>query len=242
MAFATCDTQNGGGTVYEPYAMKPGISAAANLRQAFAESTLLAMQHRKAVAMLDTPVMLVPEEEFDDTAAEKLYRLVNTRHTADKVVSCVQHELGAVAVFAMNADLHTVLTDRFTAVEYIPLLQPVWQRFNEESQKSDAATLFAYMHDKQVDLMAFRRGRFRMCTTCDTALAEDAVYYIMAAWRQLAMRPAADRLRIAGTMPGRDRMMAELRKFVADTAEAEAAASADTSMPLDLQLLHDTTI
>lgn len=241
MAFATCDDLNGGGMVYEPYAMKPGMSAAANLRQAFSESTLLAMQHRKAVAMIDTPVMLVPEEEFDDTTAEKLYRLVNTRHTADKVVACPQHDLGAVAVFAMNADLHTVLTDRFATVEYIPLLQPVWQHFNDESRKSDADTLFAYMHDKQVDLMAFRRGRFRLCTTCDTALAEDAIYYIMAAWRHLDMRPATDRLRIAGTMPGRDRVMAELQKFVADTAEAEAAATADSSMPLDLQLLHDNT-
>jgi len=242
MAFATCDSADGGSMVYEPYAMKPGISAAANLRQAFAESTLLAMQHRKAVAMLDTPVMLVPEEEFDEASAEKLYRLVNTRHTADGVVFSQQHELGAVAVFAMNADLHTVLTDRFATVEYIPLLQPVWQHFNEESQKSDAATLFAYMHDKQVDLMAFRRGRFRMCTTCDTTLAEDAIYYIMAAWRQLAMRPATDRLRIAGTMPGRDRVMTELRKFVADTADAEAATAADSTMPLDLQLLYDNTL
>ncbi len=45
---------------YEPYAMKSGVSMAANLRQAFKESELLLRGYRKARLFIDTPVLLVP--------------------------------------------------------------------------------------------------------------------------------------------------------------------------------------
>ena len=51
---------------YEPYAMKSGVSMAANLRQAFKESELLLRGYRKARLFIDTPVLLVPVDEFDE--------------------------------------------------------------------------------------------------------------------------------------------------------------------------------
>ena len=48
---------------YEPYAMKSGVSMAANLRQAFKESELLLRGYRKARLFIDTPVLLVPVDE-----------------------------------------------------------------------------------------------------------------------------------------------------------------------------------
>jgi len=52
------------GTIrHEPYHMKSGVSTAANLRQAFNDSHMLAEQHRSARVLIDTPVLVIPADE-----------------------------------------------------------------------------------------------------------------------------------------------------------------------------------
>ena len=57
---------------FEPYILKSGISMAANLREAFRESTLLSRGYTHATVLLDSPLILVPVEEFheEDDRAE----------------------------------------------------------------------------------------------------------------------------------------------------------------------------
>ena len=65
---------------YEPYAMKSGVSMAANLRQAFKESELLLRGYRKARLFIDTPVLLVPVDEFDEKQKDTFYQYSFEEH------------------------------------------------------------------------------------------------------------------------------------------------------------------
>ena len=49
---------------FEPYIVKSGISMAANLRGAFKEAELLTRGYSHATVLIDSPVILVPVEEF----------------------------------------------------------------------------------------------------------------------------------------------------------------------------------
>ena len=248
LSFATRDTEHGNDIVYEAYPVKPGINIAANMRQAFVDSPLLALGHQRANVLMDTPVMLVPAEEFDESAAAQLYNQVNTQNSADAVVWKSIPGLNTVAVYAVNNDLQTVLTDHFADVAYMPLMQPVWRHFFGMSHDGLHRRLFCYMHDGRLELTAFRRDRFCLNTGIGVTTADDAAYFILNTWQQLAMQQPSDILVVAGTMPGRDHLMTELHKFISDIKEADnytAHSTADgadsVDVPFDLRLLFNTT-
>ena len=66
--------QQADGTIaYEPYHVKSGVSIAANLRQAFSESELLASGYKSVLVLMDAPVLLIPIEEYRQETVEVLY-------------------------------------------------------------------------------------------------------------------------------------------------------------------------
>ena len=90
MSFAVIDDKAVNGLRYEPYVVKSGMSMAANLREAFIESELLSQDYQRAQLLIDTPVMLIPLEEFVAEDAETLYhlRLRGTRLMKFSTQSC----------------------------------------------------------------------------------------------------------------------------------------------------------
>lgn len=249
LSFALRNGESESDIVYEPYKMKPGIAPAANLRRAFIESPLLAMGHKRAVVLMDTPVVLIPTEEFDEQTAAQLYHHVNTQHEADDVVCAEVPQLNATAAFAVGRDFQVVLRDHFDDISLLPLMLPVWSRFFNESHDALHRRLFCYMHDSKIDLTAFRRDRFCFSSSTKVTFAEDAVYFVMNAWKQLGMKQESDILVVAGIMPGRDNMLAELGKFIGnitcldnwDSAGGESQAK-EVQLPFDLKLLYNKEI
>ena len=67
LAFAVSDPTAVNQVVYEPYIVKSGISLAANLREAFKECDLLNRGYQRAQVLIDSPVLLIPIQEFDET-------------------------------------------------------------------------------------------------------------------------------------------------------------------------------
>ena len=59
LSFSVVDREAEHQLIYEPYTVKSGVSMAANLRQAFKESTLLQRGYQKVRVYLDSPILLV---------------------------------------------------------------------------------------------------------------------------------------------------------------------------------------
>lgn len=64
LSFSVVDREAEHQLIYEPYTVKSGVSMAANLRQAFKESTLLQRGYQKVRVYLDSPILLVPMKNF----------------------------------------------------------------------------------------------------------------------------------------------------------------------------------
>ncbi len=59
--------------VYEPFVVRSGVSMAANLRAAFKTSDLLLQPPPRVRVVLDSDVLMVPVEQFDEQTMEMMY-------------------------------------------------------------------------------------------------------------------------------------------------------------------------
>ena len=231
ITFTAPNTVIEGQTDFEQYNMKSGIAVAANMRQALAECHILMAQSHPghmpqarpasqyhpvfdtATVYVDTPLLLIPAEEYDEASAPMLYHHVNSQFKDDGVECTPVPQLNVVAAYAVGKDLRFVLTEMFRNVRFMPLLAPVIVEFSRHSYGGFQEKLFCYFHDKRVDVCAFRKGRVRFCSSFDTTLVQDAAYYILNVWQTLGMKPA-DILCLAGSITGHEALLKELHRFV----------------------------
>lgn len=232
-------------TDYEPYHIKAGISIAANLRQAFGKSRLLSAGYQEAAVVVDSPVLLVPIEEYEENDIATLYTHAFKPATGHTVLHTVLPAQNAVAAFAVNSDLKLVVSDNFKSSTFMPLMQPVWNYLHKRSFTGNRRKLYAYFHDRHVDVCSFRQNRFRFSNAFESEHTKDVVYYILYVWGQLGMDPQHDELHIAGTPTERDELLATLRRYVKNVHEINPAADlgyalteSNSAMPLDLLILH----
>lgn len=95
LIFAIADTDHPNDIIYEPYTAKSGVSMAANLREAFKTADILQRPTHRAQVLVDTPVVLIPIEEYDETKNEILYHQAVTGYDGYAVESNILPDLNA---------------------------------------------------------------------------------------------------------------------------------------------------
>lgn len=214
LSFSALNTDNSNNITYEPYPIRSGISMAANLREAFREINLLQNGWQRAMVLIDSPVLMIPVEEFNESLKNVLYNHAITGHESETVLSTVQPSLNAVAVYSINKDLKLVIDDHFSDVRFTHVCAPVWNHLFRRSFTGVRMKLYAYFHDKKIDVFSFQQNRFRFTNSFDTNLVADAVYFILNVWKQLAFDNKRDELHLVGELPDRDGLAQELHSFV----------------------------
>lgn len=246
--------QNGQEVKYEPYIVKSGVSMAANLREAFKTSDLLQLTTSgkgqslplvRTKVSLDTDVMMMPIEQFDEADMNDMYRHAFPSSSHDAVVYDVLPDLNAVAVFSVNRDLRLVINDHFPNVRLMHIMGPVWRHLHKRSFTGRRQKLYAYFHEQRMEVFAFRQNRFKFCNSFEAGRTGDALFFLLYAWKQLQMHPEHDELHIVGDIPGKETMQTELRRYVQNVYEINPAADFNNhpvteikGMPYDLMTLH----
>lgn len=200
--------------VYEPYNTNKGISIAANLRKAFAVSELLQSGYKRTLILVDTPVMLIPTEEFQENEAKVLYKSSFALKGNEEVVTTVLPDLNAVAVMTISKDLKLVIDDHFKEVRIEPLMQPVWVHLHQRSYQNPRRKLFAYFHEHTMEVVSFQQNRFKYNNAFDATHAQDALYYLLFVWRELGMNVEKDELHLVGKAVEQEWLEGELKKFL----------------------------
>ena len=214
MSFSVADAAAEKQIHYEPYTVRSGISMAANLREAFKGSELLAKGYDRVMVMIDAPVLLVPIEEFNQDTADVLYHHAFTGRENEVVLHNVLPSLNAVVVFSMNKDLKLVIDDHFSDAKFMVASTSVWNHLHQRSFTGNRRKLYACFHDKRLDVVSFDKNRFKFCNTYDVDKYMDAVYFMLYVWKQLALDSQRDELHLAGAIIDRELLTTELRKYV----------------------------
>lgn len=215
LSFSVSNPQAAREIVFEPYGLKSGISMAANLRDAFGSSELLMSGYRRALVLADSPTMLVPSDEFSEKQLPVMYAHTFTGNTDTEILYSILPDLNAVAVFGINKDLKRVIDDHFREIRFIPAAQPVWTRLYKRNFTGVRSKLYAYFHDRQMEVFCYTKNRFRFCNKFDAAHAHDALYYLLYTWRQLGYSVDNDEIYICGDITHQDWFMENLHRHVA---------------------------
>lgn len=190
------------------------MSIAANLRNAFRESSILQQPNNRVQVLIDAPTMLIPMDEFEEEDVETLFRHTFPDHSNEAVMWAVMPDLNSIAVFSINKDLRTVINDHYTDVRITPLIIPVWQHLHKRSYSGTARKLYAYFHDRQLSVFAYSKNRFRFANTFSATEQADMVFYILYVWKQLGMDQKKDELYFVGNVADHDALRAELKKYL----------------------------
>ena len=214
MAFAVGDPQENGMLVYEPYEMNMGISVAANLREAFKVSELLQSGYKRLLAEIDTPVMLMPIDDFGTQDIETLYHHTYHRQGNEEILSSILPDLNAIAVFAINKDLKLVIDDHFKDIRIQPLMQSVWTHLYRRSYAGPRRKLYVYFHEKRMEVFSFQQNRFRFSNSYEATNEHDALYYLLYIWKLTGMDVEKDELYIVGDIPYQDWLIEKVKQHL----------------------------
>lgn len=216
LSFSTVVPDDGGkGRVaFEPYTVKSGISMAANLREAIKTASLLATDYQRTYVMVDAPLLLIPTELYNPEELPTLYAHAFPSSDKRAIMPCVLPTLNAVAAFSMSKDLKLVVDDNFRNAAFGCIGASVWRHLYQRSFTGARNKLYGYFHDKRLEVFSFAQNRFKFFNSFDTSMPHDAVYFLLYVWKQLRMDSTTDELHIAGEVPERDVVLAELRRYV----------------------------
>lgn len=245
LSFSVIDREAEHQIIYEPYTVKSGVSMAANLRQAFKESDLLLRGYLKARIYIDTPVLIVPIEDFKEEDAPTLYHHAFTGHDSDAIIYRVQPNLNVVAIFCINKDLKMVVEDNFKDVRFTPTLQPVWNYLHQRSFTGIHRKLYAYWHEKKLEIFSFEKNRFKFFNSFEASHSKDAMYFILYVWKQLGFNQQQDELHLLGNIPDKDWLLYNIKLYIKKVLTLNPAAEFNRApiteikgIPFDLLTLY----
>ncbi len=227
---------------FEPYEMKVGMSAATNLREAFHTSRLPGEASGDVTVMLDTPVLLVPVDDYSEGEMAVQYKYAFPDAEGFVLRSAVLPSPKTVAVTALNKDLGVVLGDHFEHARIEPLMARTWDYLLRRDEAFGNKKLHVYFHDGKLEVCSFAHRRFVMANTFAAGTRSDALYYILGAWRHINARAETDSLVISGDVPEREALSRELQQFVRKveffepSADFAAESILRSGMPLDMMM------
>ncbi len=244
LAFATANSENEGQITFEPYLLNSGISMAANLREAFRSKEMLKRNYVRILVMVDSPSLMVPIEMFQEENQRTLYLHTYQGHEQDEITHTVLPDLNCVAVFAINRDLKLVLDDHFEQITFIAAIAPVWRYLHQRSYMGVRDKLYAYFHERHIEVFSFGQNRFKFCNSFEIHDAHDALYYLLYVWKQTGLQADRDETHIVGDIPEQEWLTTELQKYIKRVYTINPAGDFNRSavtqiegMPYDLMTL-----
>ncbi len=210
-------------SIGKSFSQNTTISVAANMREALKEMTDIATD--EVTVLLNSPVIIVPEEQLKDEDPAALYSLSITPIDEEIVIvqqpveltSQVGGDANLVALFAVSKDLNTVIEDHFKKYEFshvvINELKPLTiSHYQLASRQSRELTAFFF--DNVMYAYAFKQGRLNFFNRYEATNAHDCAYMILGIWKQLGYSQLKDELHLSGEILFMDDLKELLGEFI----------------------------
>mgnify|MGYP002623364757 FL=1 len=214
LIFASVSSEGEGEIMFKPYVLNSGISMAANLREAFRSEPILQNTYEHVLIMVDSPTLMVPLEQFHEEDQQTLYQHAYQGHEKDDVVNTVLVDLNCVAVFSINRDMKMVIEDHFSQYTFIAAVAPVWRYLHQRSYMGVRGKLYAYFHDRHMEVFSYGQNRFKFCNSFEARDPHDALYYLLYTWKQIGLQAERDEIHIVGAIPDSQWLTDELKKYI----------------------------
>ncbi len=198
----------------ESYEFKSSMSISANLKEAFSKLQLLDSKKENADILIDAPQIMIPIDLFSEDKKEALLNHALLGHENDAILSESLPLLSTTIVYPIHKILKGFIQENITQPHFYHVCSPIWKYLYRRSFTGQRMKLYAYFHDKKLNIFSFQKNRFNFTNSFDTNLAPDAAYFILNIWKQLGLDAKKDELHLLGEIPEPSELKKQLEMFI----------------------------
>jgi hypothetical protein len=195
--------------------METGLSMTANMRKALAELDFLSDTYKQVDALpVSRRFTLIPSELFvEDQAAACFYYNFSSEEN-EAVLYDTLPKNGTVLLYALDKNLYDLLREQYPQIRFQSSVSSLAEQLAVKSRIGADKQMYVYMHREFMEVYAYERGHLMLLNAYDCKNTSDCAYYLLYAWKQLAMDQLADELCIMGNGEDKDRLVEEMRHFI----------------------------
>lgn len=193
----------------------PSLSLTANLKNVFHESDFVDASFKKVnVLMTGKRFTILPLELFEDEQAELIFYHNHTKRENETVLYNILKRNSIVVIFGMDKSAYAFLNEQFEAIHFYSQATPLIEYFSVKSKLGNSKKMYATVRRDAIDIYCFERGHLLLANSFECTHTADRIYYLLYAWKQMEFDQERDELHLTGTLPDKENLLKELKKFI----------------------------
>ena len=191
------------------------LSLTANLKAVFHESDFLGHSYKRVNIMLASKrFTIVPLDLFEEEQADLLFYHNHQKRENETVIYNILKKNNVVIVFGIDRSAYSFLTEQYPEARFYSQSTPLIEYFSVKSRLGNSKKMYVSVREEGIDIYCFERGHLLLANSFECSHTEDRIYYLLYAWKQLEVNQERDELHLTGTLPDKEILMNELRKFI----------------------------
>ena len=191
------------------------LSLTANLKATFRESDFLNHSYKRVnIMMADKRFTIVPLELFEEEQAELLFYHNHQKRENETVICNILKKNNVAIIFGMDKSAHTFLSEQYPEAHFYSQSTPLIDYFSVKSRLGNSKKMYVSIRREAIDIYCFERGHMLLTNSFECKHTEDRIYYLLYVWKQLEFNQERDELHLTGTLPDKETLMSELKKFI----------------------------
>ena len=195
--------------------IEPSLSLTANLKTVFHESDFLSHPYKRVnIMMAGKRFTIVPLELFEEEQAELLFYHNHQKRENETIFYNILQKNNVVVIFGIDKSAYTFLKEQYPEAHFYSQSTPLIDYFSIKSRLGNSKKMYVSIRQKGIDIFCFERGHLLLANSFECTHTEDRIYYLLYAWKQLEFNQERDELHLTGTLPDKEILMNELKKFI----------------------------
>lgn len=191
------------------------LSLITNIKQVFKELEFLGYAYKKVnVQIINRRFTLTPLDLFEESQAESFFYYNYFSKENEIVLYNVLPKIGIVLLFGMDKGLYDFFNDRYANVQFYSSISSLAEYFFFKSRVGNTKKMYVLVRSEFMELYCYERGHMLLLNTYDCDNTADRLYYLLYTWKLLAMDQQRDELFLSGDLIEKDKLVADLKRFV----------------------------
>ena len=119
-----------------------------------------------------------------------------------------------MVIFGLDKSTYTFLNEQFPEVRFYSHATPLVEYFSIKSKLGNSRKMYAALRRDTIDIYCFERGHLLLANSFECHQTEDSIYYLLYTWKQLEFDQERDELHFVGTLPDKENLIQEVKKFI----------------------------
>jgi hypothetical protein len=194
------------------------LSCIAHLKQLFAELDFLNRPYKQIRILLVSPrFTIVPLALFDKKHIEPVFGYNYLRTENETILYNILKENNIVLLFGMDKNVHQYLVERYPQANFYSHITPLIENFlgfGDGAERDSFKKMYIALHKQSIDICCFEYKRPVFINSFEYQHLDDCIYYILHIWKQLDLNQETTNLYFTGTMPDKERLLKELKRYI----------------------------